>query len=134
MISRFRVLSLSAGVRRALGLSLLALTPLAQAESPLDAVYSFQIPAQSTSDALNEFSKQSGLRLLFSYEALQGRSAPNVAGEYKAEEVLKKLLSGTDLKHQITQDAVVVVHEPGRLRPISRRSDGDEVRMRLAPG
>ncbi len=131
MISRYRVLSLSLNVRRALGLSLLALAPLAHAESPLDAVYSFQIPAQSTSDALNEFSKQSGLRLLFSYEALQGRSAPNVEGEYKAEEVLKRLLSGTDLKYEITDDAVVVVHEPGRLRPISQRRE-DESRVRLA--
>lgn len=132
MISRYRVLCLSLSVRRALGLSLLALAPLAHAESPLDAVYTFQIPAQSTSDALNQFSKQSGLRLLFSYEALQGRSAPKVAGEYKAEEVLKKLLSGTDLKYQITEDAVVVVHEPGRFRPISHSSVGDELRVRLA--
>jgi outer membrane receptor protein involved in Fe transport len=73
----------------------------------------FDIPAQSTSDALNTFSRQSGLRLLFPYDALEGRHAGAVKGEFSAEEVLKRLLAGTGLGYRMTDEAVVLISPPG---------------------
>ncbi len=80
----------------------------------------FDIPAQSTSDALNTFSRQSGLRLLFPYDALEGRQAGAVKGEFSAEEVLKRLLAGTGLGYRMTEEAVVLISLPdlpGRILP-----------------
>lgn len=116
--------SLATSIRRALGIATLTLAAFAaHAQSPLEAIHRFEIPAQNTSDALNEFSKQSGLRLLFSYEALEGRAAPQVNGDYTVEQVLDRLLSGTDLKYEIA-DGVVVVREPNRSQKTSHTIEG----------
>lgn len=52
----------------------------------------FDIPAQPAVDALNAFSRESGLRLLFPYEAIENKQVRAIQGELTAEEVLDRLL------------------------------------------
>src|SRR5262245_54450283 len=85
--------------------------PGAHADPLPDSVQRFDISAQSTSDALNVFSKQSGVRLLFSYAAVAGRQADAINGSYTAEQVLEKILAGTGLHYEVTADSVVVIRE-----------------------
>lgn len=73
------------------------------------ALQRFDIPAQNASDALNQFSKQTGLRLLFSFEALQGLRTAAVQGEFTAQDVLDRLLAGSNLSYEVTADSVVVI-------------------------
>src|SRR5687767_6641521 len=95
------------------------------ADAAAPAVQRFDIPAQSTSDALNAFSKQSGLRLLFSYDAVKGREAEAVTGSFTAEEVLERLLAGTGLRYEVTEDSVVVIR--GREKVGAAEGDGAQV-------
>ena len=126
--------SLATSIRRVLGVATLTLAVFtAHAQSALEAVHRFEIPAQNTSDALNEFSKQSGLRLLFSYEALEGRAAPTINGDYTPQQVLDKLLSGTDLKYEIADGVVVVRDQKQRFERTSLRSgDASDASLRIA--
>ncbi|HVN41970.1 MAG TPA: TonB-dependent receptor [Steroidobacteraceae bacterium] len=83
------------------------------------AVQSFNIPAQSTADALNQFSRQSGLRLLFSYDLVAGLRCAGLDGLFSPREALNRLLAGSGLEFEVTADAVVVIKrsEGGRPRP-----------------
>jgi iron complex outermembrane receptor protein len=100
-------------VRKRLALSALSLaalgSPYASANHP---VQFFDIPEQSTSDALNTFSKQSGLRLLFAFDEVAGRRVQAVRGNFSAEDVLTRLLEGSGLVYEITPDSVVLVRDP----------------------
>ncbi len=126
-------------VRHAIAISALAIAAAgpAHADSAQQTLHQFDIPAQSTSDALNAFSKQSGLRLLFSYNAVEGMKAGAIRGNFSAEEVLKKILNGTGLSYQISPDGVVLIRgnedgvpgaasKEGVPPPVSPRTSNDQ--------
>ncbi|MBL8268573.1 TonB-dependent receptor domain-containing protein, partial [Steroidobacter sp.] len=50
------------------------------------------IPAQPAVDALNAFSRESGLRLLFPYDAIENKQIRAIQGELTVDEVLERLL------------------------------------------
>jgi len=60
--------------------------------------YEFNIPAEDTTRALNDFSRQTGIQILFPYDVVAGRSAPAISGKFTSEEVLSKLLEGSGLE------------------------------------
>ncbi len=75
----------------------LALTcaSVAWAGSP---VYTFDIPAENGAKALNDFSKQADIQILFPYD-VAARSATNaIKGAFTRDEVLAKLLAATGLE------------------------------------
>ena len=57
----------------------------------------YNIPSQDTGDALNAFAHQSGLRILFPYEAVAGKRSPPVKGTMTEQAALDRLLAGTGL-------------------------------------
>ncbi len=88
----------------------------------------FDIPAQGASDALNAFSKQSGLRLLFSFDQVEGRRVQAIRGKFSAEDVLAQLLDGSGLVYEITADSVVLIRDPAA--PDARTSRAEAVDRR----
>lgn len=56
----------------------------------------FDIPAQPTTDALQQFIKQSGASVMYSADLLGKVRSPEVKGELEPLEALQQLLAGTD--------------------------------------
>lgn len=90
-------------------LLMLFTAPFLQAQALPAVPTNFAIPAQSVADALNQFARQSGLRMLFSYEAVAGRQSDAIQGQYSPDDALRKLLDGTGLGYEVTPDSVVVI-------------------------
>jgi hypothetical protein len=57
----------------------------------------FDIPAQGLASALNEFSRQAGVQILFPYDATDGRASKALKGRYTARAALTLLLAGSPL-------------------------------------
>jgi iron complex outermembrane receptor protein len=83
-----------------------------------DPTYTFNIPAENTAQALTDFSRQSGIQILFPYDLAATQIAPAISGKYTIEEVLKQLLNGTSLEvAERTEESItlrpVAVGKPG---------------------
>ena len=70
-------------------LLMLFTAPFLQAQALPAVPTNFAIPAQSVADALNQFARQSGLRMLFSYEAVAGRQSDAIQGQYSPDDALR---------------------------------------------
>lgn len=79
---------------------------------------SFDIPAQPLSSALSEFARQSGVRVLFAYDNLNGARAPALRGAFTREEALVRLLAGSEFAGHIDGDGVVRLEQRPRPQPI----------------
>ncbi len=75
-------------------------------------VNEFDIPAQPAVDALNAFSRESGLRLLFPYEAIENKQVRAIQGELTVEEVLDRLLIEVGLTIASREGNVVTLRVP----------------------
>jgi iron complex outermembrane receptor protein len=69
----------------------------------------FNIPAQSLSQALTAFGRQTGLQIAVDTAAVTGKSTADVSGTMTSEEGLRQLLSGTGLSYQFTSTSAVTV-------------------------
>ena len=58
----------------------------------------FNIPAENTAKALNDFAKAAQIHLLFPFDAASRFSAPAIEGNFTRDQVLAKLLANTDLE------------------------------------
>ena len=61
----------------------------------------YNIPAQSLSEALIEFGKQSGLQVTTGSVLVEGKQAPSLRGTLSAEQALNQLLAGNDLRYEV---------------------------------
>lgn len=84
----------------------------APAATPAQRARSFDIPAQSLTDALTLFGRQSGLQVSVHSDLLRGLSTPGASGLMTAEQALGRLLAGSGLVFAIS-GATVVVHRAG---------------------
>ena len=71
----------------------------------------FNIPPQSLSSALLQFSETANVELLVDASLTSGRESPGVTGTYTAEEALSALLAGTGLTHRFTSGGAVTLVE-----------------------
>jgi iron complex outermembrane receptor protein len=55
----------------------------------------FNIPAQNLTDALDQFSAQSGYQIIYDAKQAAGLSSPGVSGQYEAQEALQRLTRGS---------------------------------------
>src|ERR1041384_3316665 len=69
----------------------------------------FEIAAQDAASALNEFSDQSRLQLLFDYDAVQGLRTRPVSGQLRVSDALTLMLSGTGLTFEIINDRTISI-------------------------
>lgn len=69
----------------------------AQAARTAAAETTFDIPAQGLASALNAFSRQAGVQILFPYDAIEGRTSKPLQGRYTTRNALNLLLAGGPL-------------------------------------
>lgn len=82
----------------------------------------YNIEAQSLGDALKTVSRQSGREIIFGAEAVAGKQAPPLHGNYSADEAVRMLLASSDLSAEFRKDVIII---RGRSEPsggISNRS------------
>lgn len=78
----------------------------AQAASPAPK-YSIDIPAENAARALNDFAKQTGVQILFPYDAAAQAQVPAIKGEFTREEVLRRILATTGLEIAAQTDKTI---------------------------
>ena len=93
----------------ALSLSALALLPLsvamaADTRAPQRAPFSFSMAAKPLPQALSDFSRVTGISVIYTDEAPYGLNAPAINGQMSAEQALQRLLSGSGLTFRRTDD------------------------------
>lgn len=91
------------------GISFFGLGSGAALAAPPDAAYQFDIPAESLSQALTDFSQNSPQQIIFSEAAVKGVKTQGVHGKYTSTDALRILLSGTDLKVEVNTAGVLMV-------------------------
>src|SRR5688572_33472671 len=79
---------------------------------------SFNIAAQPLGQALNEFSKQSGIVVMTSSPLVDGKNAPVVAGTMDPKKALDRLLAGSGLKYSTDKSGAVFISEAKNLPPV----------------
>lgn len=76
-----------------------------------EVTYQFDIPAESLSKALADFSQNSPQQIIFSESAIEGLSTPGVHGKYTPEQALRILLSATNLNVEVNASGVLMVRQ-----------------------
>jgi iron complex outermembrane receptor protein len=107
-----------------------AAAPMATS-SPLAQRHRFSIPAQPLGAALRQLSDQSGIRILYPYEAVTRIRSRPVKGWLTTRDALEQLLAGTALQHRETGHGVIALSVPeGQTtlrRPLTRQlASGDQ--------
>ena len=75
-----------------------------------ETAFAFNIPEMDAAGALTEFSMQSGLQVLFDYQAVQDVRTASIAGRHGVHEALRQLLAGTGLTfREVNENTVSVV-------------------------
>ena len=93
----------------ALSFSALALLPLsvamaADTRAPQRAPFSFSMAAKPLPQALSDFSRVTGISVIYTDEAPYGLIAPAINGQMSAEQALQRLLSGSGFTFRRTDD------------------------------
>jgi len=77
--------------------------------------YDIDIPATNAVEALNALALQTGVVMLFPYQAAKDRLANTVVGRYTLKVALTKLLQGSGLVSNLTNDGVIEIHLDGAI-------------------
>jgi len=81
---------------------------------PSGAPIVFHIPAQPLASALQTYGEKAGVQVLYESSSAVGRTSAAVEGNFRPEEALVLLLTGTDLKIQyVRPDAVTLALRSG---------------------
>lgn len=78
----------------------------------------FDIPAQDATGALQEFARQSGRQVLFSFDAARGRRTPEIRGRIEQADVLARLAAAANLEIAFDNGRTVTL----RPRPPEQRA------------
>jgi len=95
----------------------------AQSAFAKEKTYNFNIPAESTSKALMDFSRQANVQILFPYEVVSNRTSPAISGEYDRATVLKLLLNGSGLEIASQTEQVITLKVIGQADKTGSLSD-----------
>jgi len=112
---------------------LLGSVPLTQAQ----AVSRFNLPAQPLAESLRALASQTDTNLLFDPPLVARLKAPALKGSLTLDEALKRLLAGTDIRHQFLNEKTVVLTTTGAGQSDVRQTAGQtdppaEQHLRLA--
>lgn len=84
--------------------STLVCTATAQAQSQIR----LDLPPQSLGTTLRAIAKAAGRQIIIDADAIEGRMAPAITGEFTVEQAVRKALQGSGLRDQYTGDAILV--------------------------
>jgi hypothetical protein len=81
----------------------------------------FKISARNAPEALDEFVRQSGLQVLFDFDAIRDFSTREVEGELEPAEALARMFEGSGLTFEFINERTVAVRpRPPRTEPAVR--------------
>lgn len=72
-----------------------------------------RIAAQPLDQALQEFSKQSGMQIIFFANLTSGLQSPEVTGKYTVADALEQLLAGSGLTFRLINARTVEIRKAG---------------------
>jgi hypothetical protein len=84
----------------------------------------FKIPAGRAPEALDEFVRQSGLQVLFDFDAIRNFSTREVDGQLEPAEALVRMFEGSELTFEFINERTVAV------RPRAPGSEADTQQVR----
>lgn len=117
MRSRFRGVFMAA-------VAIGTLVPIAPALAQAQPRIEYKIEAGDLGEALKSVSRQSGKEIIFTSEAVLGRTAPALHGNYSADEAVRALLQGSGLTAQFRRDVIII---RGRSEPSGDLNDRSAV-------
>lgn len=88
---------------------LLVSMPLTPAIAETEAKQSFNIPRQSLSSALLQFSESTGVKTFFNADIARNINSPGLSGNYTPEQALEKLLANTGVDYRYTDTESVML-------------------------
>lgn len=103
---------------------------LAQASAPASAQVAFDIPAGNAAEALNLFSRQAGVQILFPYDVAARHVSVAVKGRYGREQALRLLIAGSSLEIASADASVITLRAradgsfPG---PVAQNAEVEEL-------
>jgi iron complex outermembrane recepter protein len=74
-----------------------------------DLTYRFDIPAESLSQALTDFSQTAAQQIIYSESVVKGRKTSGLHGSYTPAQALDTLLKGTDLRVDVNSSGVLMI-------------------------
>lgn len=114
---------------------LMATTALAAEKAGADAgSVRFSIPQQPLGGALNSFSRQAGLQIIFPAEAVAGRASPAISGAMSQGEALHRLIAGSGLQVVANDGRTVSLALTDMSSAASEQSSESAASADLAPG
>src|ERR1700722_2270343 len=72
--------------------------------------YAFDIPSEPLSAALRDFARASGQQIVFTEEAVAGKTSAALHGSFTADDALAKLTSGTSLVIEHAPNGGIILH------------------------
>lgn len=87
-----------------------ALSPVSMA---IAEAMQFDIAADQAPVALKEFIRQTGLQLIFEFDAVRDHTTRAIKGEYEAADALREMLVGTGLVFQFVNERTVTISRKG---------------------
>jgi hypothetical protein len=82
---------------------------------------SFKISAGTAPEALAEFVRQSGLQVLFDFDAIRNVNTHEVSGQLNPDEALSRMLEGSGLTFEFVNERTITVRpRPARAVPVAR--------------
>lgn len=96
--------------------------PAAQAQA--QALYSFDLPEQSLEASLRAVASRTDTNVVFSGEAVRGKTAPALRGSYSPEAAYREILQGSGLRLGVTGGGSFVVTGPAASASAARQGQG----------
>ncbi len=81
-----------------------------------NATIAFDLPAENTAQALNDFARQANIQILFPYAAASSFSAPAVHGSYSRDAALSLLLANTNLEVVTETDTTITLRATSKVQ------------------
>lgn len=93
-----------------------AYTAMAQSRPTAGAATDFNIPARDLAGALDRFSTQTGIQVVYQPELVASRQSKALTGRLTWRQALEALLQGSGLEYQQADDTTVVIRRQGNTR------------------
>jgi hypothetical protein len=110
-------------MRRAL-LLLAGATATSHAQASRVDKLAFKISAGAAPEALSEFVRQSGLQVLFDFDAIRHFNTHEVSGQLNATEALSRMFEGSGLTFEFINERTITVRPRPLTVPVSQPAPG----------
>lgn len=98
-----------AGVRRTLLASVAVVATQGAAMAQSDEAKVYSIPPSDVGNALQAYSEQADVEIIYAEGDVEGKTTDGVDGEYSREAALEEIINDADLTYEVNDDGVVVI-------------------------